>query len=91
MDFLTLLCLAVILAAGGVYGWQRRGVVRFVKRRVVVHTKVGVSIQGILIASHGDCVELRQPEELAQKATLEGEAVILKSNIDFIQVLGADR
>lgn len=63
---------------------------RFVKRRVVAHTKDGQSIRGVLLSNHRDCVVIDQPEYLGQapdEHKLEGDAVILKDNLAWVQVL----
>ena len=68
------------------------GVGSFTKRRVVVHTlKVSDdrSIRGVLKAAHRDCVILEAPEYLdeANVIPMEGDAVVLRSQIAWMQVL----
>lgn len=65
------------------------GVRRLVRRRVVVHTKDDRSIRGVLTHNYRDCMVLAQPEYLheAKPTELEGDAVILRDNIAWLQVL----
>lgn len=68
---------------------QRRGVARFTKRRVVIHTIKGSSIQGVLRETYLDCFVLGSPKYLdeAQPADLPGEVTVLRTQVDFVQVL----
>lgn len=73
-------------------GWgiaQRRGVARFQKRRVVVHTIKGSSIQGVLRETYPDCFVLGSPRYLeeANPHDLPGEITVLRTQVDFMQVL----
>lgn len=77
---------AAVLAAVG-YAVTRRGVARYEKRRVVVHTKEGTSLQGVLVGSYADCFALREAKYLSENADLGGEAVVLKANVDWVQAL----
>lgn len=65
------------------------GIRRLRRRRVVVQTKDDRSIRGVLTSSYHDCVVLAQPEYLheAKANELEGDAVILRENVSWLQVL----
>lgn len=66
-----------------------RGLPRLVRQRVVIHTKTGSSIRGVLRDVYRDCVSIAEPEFLheAQPADLAGAVVIERGQIDWIQVL----
>jgi len=63
-----------------------------VRHRVVAHTKDDRSIRGVLVSDYPDCILLDAPEYLAEPETtqLKGRAVILRSNLAWIQVLSND-
>jgi hypothetical protein len=63
-----------------------------VRRRVVVHTKDDSSIRGVLTATHADCYLIGRPEYLNEAAPqeLQGEALVLRSNVSWIQILGGE-
>ena len=61
-----------------------------VKRAVVVATKTGRTFRGVLWARRWGYVVLRRVELLEPKAppvAVDGEVVIERSNVDFIQVV----
>lgn len=60
-------------------------------REVVVHTKDGKSIRGVLTERARDYVTVKKAELLttqARSSVMEGEAFIFRSEISFIQVMG---
>jgi hypothetical protein len=59
-------------------------------RRVVINLKTGRAVDGLLVRRTGDLLFLRSATALepgAQPAPLDGEAVVLRTDIDFIQAL----
>lgn len=89
---MTVALAVVALVELGLLGWglaQRRGVARFEKRRVVIHTVNDTSTQGILDGTYPDCFVLRSPRHLdaANPADLPGEMVFLRGQVDRMQVL----
>jgi hypothetical protein len=59
-------------------------------RRVVINLKTGRAVDGLLVRRTGDLLFLRNAtafEPGATPAGLDGEAVVLRSEIDFIQAL----
>lgn len=60
------------------------------RHRVVVHTKAGSSIEGILTALYPDDLVLEHASVLSSggRLAIDGEAVIGRSEVDWIQRLG---
>jgi small nuclear ribonucleoprotein (snRNP)-like protein len=61
-----------------------------VKRQVIVATRTGKAFRGVLWARRWGYVVLRRVELLEPKAppvAVDGEVVIERSNVDFIQVV----
>ena len=61
-----------------------------VLKRVIVNTKTGNAFRGLLWAKKADYLVLRQAEMLGEGATrapMDGEVVIERANVDFMQVL----
>lgn len=61
-----------------------------VLKRVIVNTKTGNAFRGVLWAKYSDYVVLRNAEMLRENANrvpIDGEVVIERVNVDFIQVL----
>jgi hypothetical protein len=59
-------------------------------RRVVVNLKTGRALDGVLVRKSGDLLFLRNATALepgSAPAGLDGEAVVARSEIDFIQAL----
>ncbi len=59
-------------------------------RRVVVNTKTGASLRGLLWRRRGGYLVLREAEVLVARQAptpVDGEVAIPMANIDFIQVL----
>jgi hypothetical protein len=70
----------------------RRGLHRFLRRTLVVHTKDGRSFRGVLMHEHVDCIVLAHARLLDEDVALGGEPVILRENISWAQdVTGMDR
>lgn len=62
-----------------------------VRRRVVVNTDTGQAFDGILYAQRGPLLILRNAtlhEPGAEPARLDGEVVIEREHVEFIQVTG---
>lgn len=60
------------------------------KRRVIVNTKTDRAFRGVLWQKRSDYLVLRNAEMLKAKGEtvpLDGEVVIERSNVDFIQVI----
>lgn len=59
------------------------------RQEVVVHTKTGNSLRGVLTSRRGRWVVLKQPSvfiDADHTEPLEGEAWVDRANVDFIQV-----
>jgi hypothetical protein len=59
-------------------------------RRVVVNLKTGRAISGVLVRRAGDLLFIRDAVALepgAEPAAADGEAVVARADIDFIQAL----
>lgn len=70
----------------------RRGLRRHLRRTLVVHTKDGRSLRGVLTHEHTDCLVLSQARLLDVDIALGGETVILRENISWAQdITGMDR
>ena len=64
-----------------------------VSRRVIVHTKTGTSLSGVLVAERGPILILKGAAMLSTSAnpiTVDGDVVVERSNVDFVQVLPAE-
>lgn len=64
-----------------------------VSRRVVVNTKTGTSLAGVLVAERGPILILKGAAMLTATANpvpVDGDVVIERSNVDFVQVLPAE-
>lgn len=88
-EFVAVVLLAALAVAGfgmlSVFRWRR-----LLARRVVVNLKTGRALDGLLVRKSGDLVFLRNATALepgAAPLTLDGEAVVSRSDIDFIQAL----
>lgn len=85
LALLVVLILVALLSAGL---YRFRSVRRYRRCRVVIHTKAGESIAGVLTGSWIDCFVLEDAVYLAEKADLKGQALVLKSEVNWLQVLG---
>jgi hypothetical protein len=87
---IVLVGLAAVLAIarlvmGWAYSWRT-----LVARRVVINLKSGRGLDGLLVRKAGDLLFLRNATALeagTAPAVIDGEAVIQRSDIDFIQTL----
>jgi hypothetical protein len=62
-----------------------------VLKRVIVNTKTGTVIRGLLWQRRGGYLVLKEAELLEPKAkplAMDGEAAIPEGNVDFLQVVG---
>lgn len=57
------------------------------RESVVVHTKTGSSISGVLISVHRDCVVLRHAKLLSASGSvvIDGEAIVPRAEVEWIQ------
>lgn len=80
-----------LLVAAGLAGWTLLDRRRFaVDRRVVVNLRGGKAIEGVLVDRRGDLLILRaarlfEPE--SEPVSLDGETLIERRTIDFVQAL----
>lgn len=90
MDVLLAVVLTAVVAAA-MYVWHRFGPWRLVKaRRVVVNLRSGQAIEGLLVKQSGPLLfiaEARLHEGVSDPVPIDGQAVIERPNIDFIQIL----
>ena len=84
----------VALVELGLIAWglaHRRGLARYEKRRVTVHTlrPDDQSIRGVLVGVYRDCIELSSPEYLheARPEGVNATAVIPRVSISWMEVL----
>jgi hypothetical protein len=86
----SLVALAAVLAIARLvmdwaYSWRT-----LVARRVVINLKSGRGLDGLLVRKAGDLLFLRQATALEAGVAplpVDGEAVVQKSDVDFIQTL----
>lgn len=66
-----------------------RWIDRLTRRSVVVHTRDGASMRGILVAAHRDCLVLAHVRYLAGEGevTVDGEAVVPRDTVAWLQVM----
>jgi hypothetical protein len=59
------------------------------RKSVSVHTTDGQSLKGVLVGEYRDCLVLVHAEYLSGDTTqpLDGEAVVLRERVSWIQVL----
>jgi hypothetical protein len=86
-----LVAAVLLVAAAAVYllrpWWSWRALLA---RRVVVNLKSGRAISGLLVRRTGDLLFIRDAVALepgAEPAPADGEAVVARADIDFIQAL----
>lgn len=60
--------------------------------RIVVHTRDGQSLRGVLTRVGSDALVLAGGEHLAEDGVikLEGDQIVLRGNVSFIQRLGVE-
>ena len=69
---------------------RTRWIERLAKRSVIVHMSDGASVRAVLLRAHPDCLILVESRYLApdgQETAVDGESVIPRSNVSWIQVL----
>lgn len=83
--------LVLVLVAAGAAGWTLYDRRRFlVHRRVVVNLRNGKALEGILVDRRGDLLVLkasRLHEPGAAPVAVDGDVVVERRNIDFVQAL----
>lgn len=60
-------------------------------KTVIVHLKAdSASLKGVLAAVHADCVVLRAAVVLepGSQAVLDGDVIVPRPNVDFMQIIG---
>jgi hypothetical protein len=62
---------------------------RLRRQSVILNTKTGKAFRGILWAQAGPLIVLRHAEVLegTRRADVDGEVIVERSNVDFLQVL----
>lgn len=75
---------------------RRRGFRTYLRERVLVTTKGGVTSRGILAGEYRDCIVLEHVEEIASGTDgkpvvlpVEGVRIVLLANIETADVTGA--
>jgi hypothetical protein len=77
------------LAAAGA-GWvlrhsRQQGFRRRLRRTVVIHTRDGRSLRGLLVGEYSDCIVLAHAELLDEEMKIGGEAIVALSNVSWAQ------
>lgn len=67
----------------------RRGVARYAKRTVLLHTKDGQSLRGVLDGVYVDCLVLVAAVDLETDTKLRGYAIVPRSNVSYLQAVEA--
>jgi len=70
--------------------FRRRGLPLLISRRVLVHTKDGVTTEGVLVGSYVDCVVIRHGREhqgVGDPLPLDGDRTILCGNVSTIDAV----
>ena len=73
--------------------WKQR-IDQAIRRRVVLHTKDGHSLRGVLWANYPDAVELRAAQYLRDDGVTlptEGSVLVPTGNVSWIQELGGEQ
>lgn len=65
---------------------------RLTKRSVIVNLKTEKAFRGVLWSKSGPLLVVRQAELLEQgrSVSMDGEVIVERANVDFIQVLGPE-
>jgi hypothetical protein len=91
MEWIALALVVAIAAAAAGFWWQHAGPWRLVKaRRVVVNLRSGQAIQGLLVRQSGPLLFLAEAqlhEGNNNPVPIDGQAVVERPGIDFIQIL----
>lgn len=83
-ESVALILILPALIAGGVwwlFGWRA-----YAKKRVLLNLKSGSAFQGVLWKRTGPLLVLRDAS-LADGSKIDGEVVVERRDIDFLQVL----
>jgi len=66
-----------------------RGLRRFRRHTVVIHTKDDRSLRGVLVDAYSDCFALAHAQYLeeATAVDLDGRAVVPRENVAWLQVV----
>lgn len=88
---LGVLVLLAAIAAVVLYR-ERRWLFRLERRTVVVHTRNGSSIRGVLAGTYQDALVLTAAALLSGNETIpiDGDVTVPRGNVDWIQGLGKD-
>lgn len=85
--------LVIVLVALGAAGWTLYDRRRFLlRRRVVVNLRTGKAVEGVLVDRRGDLLVLKSARLLepgAAPVVVDGDVVIERRNVDFVQALSA--
>lgn len=68
---------------------RTRWIERLAKRSVIVHLSDGASMRAVLLRSHPDCMVLVEARYLSpdgQETAVDGEIVIPRQNVSWLQV-----
>ena len=91
---LLALVVIVIVAAAGVVVWshRRRGVNRYLRQSIVVHTTDARTIKGVLIGEYADSLEIAHAEYVhgSDEALLAGKILLPRTRIAFVQIVPAE-
>lgn len=70
------------------FAWRRSAI----RKRVLVSLKTDKAIRGILWTTRGPLLVIKDPELLTMggqpPVKLDGEVIIERSNVDFVQIIG---
>ncbi len=68
-----------------VFAWRRSAL----RRRVLVNLKTDKALAGVLWAKRGPILVLKDTSlhEAGRQAAIDGEVLVERSNVDFVQVL----
>lgn len=68
---------------------RMRWIERLTRRSVVVHTRDGASMRGVLVATYRDCLVLSHANYLAGEGAVavDGEVVVPRETVSWLQVM----
>lgn len=91
MEWIALVLAAALLAGAGLAWWKLAVPWQLVKaRKVVINLRSGQAIDGLLVRQSGPLLfiaEARLHEGSESPVPIDGQAVVERPNIDFIQIL----
>ena len=67
--------------------FRRPQLERYERQTVAVHTRDGQSIKGVLGGVYADCVVVRHAVHLDEGVKLEGDVVIPRANVSYLQAI----